>query len=251
MDRWVGGIHLTRDNLWRIDRGSLSVIRISRQVKEPLIDDEKVRLPPLDVLRVGLWYALVFGLAEVGIVRMRLLGSKKFTFMSPDFPWMTPVAAAILLLAGGVVVLILAWLLRGRHRLARRALDLRLSAVISILYRFLSRSPGLDAAGRGHRLAARPRDCATDAIRSRHGAPQPPLGRGAGGRHWHWPPCLTGLARTARDRCTARSRSGAPNVLLIILDTVRSLDLSMYGYDRPTTPFLERFARAVSSSITR
>ena len=31
-------------------------------------------------------------------------------------------------------------------------------------------------------------------------------------------------------------------MLLIILDTVRSLDLSVYGYDRPTTPFLERFA---------
>ncbi len=25
MDRWVGGVHLTRDNLWRIDRGSLTL----------------------------------------------------------------------------------------------------------------------------------------------------------------------------------------------------------------------------------
>lgn len=33
-----------------------------------------------------------------------------------------------------------------------------------------------------------------------------------------------------------------PNVLLIIWDTVRERNLSLYGYSRPTTPFLERFA---------
>jgi arylsulfatase A-like enzyme len=36
--------------------------------------------------------------------------------------------------------------------------------------------------------------------------------------------------------------SHAPNVLLIILDTVRSKNLSLYGYDRPTTPVMERLA---------
>jgi arylsulfatase A-like enzyme len=34
----------------------------------------------------------------------------------------------------------------------------------------------------------------------------------------------------------------APNVLLIILDTVRGLSMSVYGYQRPTTPELERLA---------
>ena len=34
-----------------------------------------------------------------------------------------------------------------------------------------------------------------------------------------------------------------PNVLLIILDTVRAFNLSLYGHDRPTTPNLERWAR--------
>jgi arylsulfatase A-like enzyme len=41
----------------------------------------------------------------------------------------------------------------------------------------------------------------------------------------------------------AAARDGAPNVLLIILDTVRSASLGLYGYERPTTPRLERFAR--------
>jgi arylsulfatase A-like enzyme len=35
---------------------------------------------------------------------------------------------------------------------------------------------------------------------------------------------------------------GGPNVLLIILDTVRASSLSLYGYERRTTPNLDRFA---------
>jgi arylsulfatase A-like enzyme len=35
----------------------------------------------------------------------------------------------------------------------------------------------------------------------------------------------------------------APNVLLIVLDTLRADRLGSYGYARPTTPFLDRFAR--------
>jgi len=35
---------------------------------------------------------------------------------------------------------------------------------------------------------------------------------------------------------------GAPNVLLLVLDTVRALSLSVYGYGRPTSPALERLA---------
>src|SRR5262245_52226355 len=34
----------------------------------------------------------------------------------------------------------------------------------------------------------------------------------------------------------------APNVLLLILDTVRAANLSLYGYARPTSPQLERLA---------
>lgn len=40
----------------------------------------------------------------------------------------------------------------------------------------------------------------------------------------------------------ASAPAGAPNVLLIILDTVRSFNLSAYGYSRPTTPGLERWS---------
>jgi len=37
-------------------------------------------------------------------------------------------------------------------------------------------------------------------------------------------------------------QTDAPNVLLIVLDTVRAKNLGVYGYDRPTTPNLQRLA---------
>jgi arylsulfatase A-like enzyme len=207
------------------------------------LNDEKPRFHPLDVLMVGLWSGLVFGLIEVGIVRLQLLGSKKFTFMSPDFPWMTPVADTILLLAGGVLVLILAWLARGHIGWRVVIWTYGFLAVISILYRFPSvdrRACALLAAGVALQL-------------SRWIAPRmPSFGRMVrrtlpwvvalvvaigGGRH-----ALMAWQERRGLAALPEADSGAPNVLLIILDTVRSLDLSVYGYDRPTTPFLERFA---------
>jgi len=44
-------------------------------------------------------------------------------------------------------------------------------------------------------------------------------------------------------RGLAPAPPGAPNVLLIVLDTVRADHLSSYGYARPTTPHLDKFAR--------
>ncbi len=41
----------------------------------------------------------------------------------------------------------------------------------------------------------------------------------------------------------ADARPGAPNVILIIWDTVRAASLGLYGHSRPTTPNLEAFAR--------
>lgn len=35
---------------------------------------------------------------------------------------------------------------------------------------------------------------------------------------------------------------GAPNIIWIVLDTERAESMSLYGFDRPTTPFLERLA---------
>ncbi|HXE57980.1 MAG TPA: sulfatase [Gemmatimonadales bacterium] len=56
----------------------------------------------------------------------------------------------------------------------------------------------------------------------------------------------TAAVRALRERILLATlppaRPGAPNVLLIILDTVRADRLSLYGHERPTTPALERWA---------
>ena len=53
--------------------------------------------------------------------------------------------------------------------------------------------------------------------------------------------------RLVAERRMATSRpaaaAGAPGVLLLILDTVRAAELSLYGYPRLTTPELERWAQ--------
>jgi arylsulfatase A-like enzyme len=45
------------------------------------------------------------------------------------------------------------------------------------------------------------------------------------------------------ERAAAVLSKGKPNILVITLDTVRADHLSLYGYERPTTPNLEQFAR--------
>jgi arylsulfatase A-like enzyme len=61
---------------------------------------------------------------------------------------------------------------------------------------------------------------------------------------------VTGVAVTGRQwwnelailAALPAARPDAPNVLVIVLDTVRAASLSLYGYSRPTTPNLERWA---------
>lgn len=54
----------------------------------------------------------------------------------------------------------------------------------------------------------------------------------------------SGEAAPSPEKVPARAASQAgPNVLLVVLDTVRADHLSVYGYSRRTTPFLEEFAR--------
>ncbi len=54
--------------------------------------------------------------------------------------------------------------------------------------------------------------------------------------HTFWSPRLP-------EPTAATADPGAPNVVLIVLDTTRADHLSVYGYDRPTTRRLEEFAR--------
>lgn len=43
--------------------------------------------------------------------------------------------------------------------------------------------------------------------------------------------------------CTRERREGPPDVVLVVLDTLRARSLSLYGYERNTSPALEDFAK--------
>ena len=34
----------------------------------------------------------------------------------------------------------------------------------------------------------------------------------------------------------------SPNIIVVMVDTLRADHMSLYGYDRPTTPFIDRLA---------
>ena len=204
-------------------------------------DDAPLRL--IAVLRVALWCACVVGLAEVVMVRIRLLGERSFHFLSPDFIWMTPLASAIILVSTGLILVALSRLLQGRIGWGVVLWCFGYLATLGFLYRIPSAhhvALALLAAGLSFQFArqATRRMPAFDRLVRRSLPWLIALVAGMGIARHAW------LAWTERREIAALTSPapGAPNVLLIILDTVRSLDLNIYGYQRPTTPFLERLA---------
>ena len=53
---------------------------------------------------------------------------------------------------------------------------------------------------------------------------------------------LLTIALSAMSGCVGRSPEALPNIVLIVLDTTRADHLSVYGYERDTTPHLAAFA---------
>jgi arylsulfatase A-like enzyme len=211
---------------------------------------------PGRLLVIVLWFALLTGLIEVTLLAIKRLYLGQIVRVGPDVVWMAPVADAAFFLVPGVVLALLAW--------RRQSSRMFWSAVwVSAFLSFLSVSllfhqlelyaKALIAAG----LAVQ----ATRLI----------VPRGAGFYRLvrRTLPVLVGLivvltvavhvSRAATfDRAVARlpqNAQRAPNILLIVLDTVRAQSLSAYGYQRPTTPALDRWAktgvrfeRAISTS---
>lgn len=202
-----------------------------------------VRWP--SILVAAFWFALLTALAEI-----TLLALKRFVFHGPvfvglDVVWMSPLAYTGLLVAVGSILLVVArwfpvvasvratvftFVLLGSFSLL--CVIPRLHAVAALLL-----ASGL--ATQASRFAAERSRTLETMIRSTVG------------------PLLvfvTLLAfgvvawRTVREhRALASLPEPAlhlPNVLLVVLDTVRASNLSLYGYDRSTTPQLSRYARA-------
>jgi arylsulfatase A-like enzyme len=206
------------------------------------VRDNDNRLP--NALLLALWMALVSGLLEGGFRLFQRYGLNKLILMSPHVIWMAPVAnlfwlavPALLLLAlrkmwpalvtpgvivgvlAGIAFLPLVLLYTSMHKGVALFLALALGFQASRM--IVARAGGFN---RMVRVTVIPLMLVATLA-------------GVG---------LAGL-RAFRERQAMSSlpaaRAGQPNVLLIIWDTVRGQSLSTYGYERPTTPFLQAFAK--------
>ena len=208
------------------------------------------------IIRLTVLSALLSGMVQVAaIVALQNLRGE-IVSMGPHMLWMIPLANVLLFLVPGVLVGVLT---RGQSEETARKLVvfvtvflgfLNLTLSIPRLHQFASVILAVGLGVMAVRLLV-PRWTGLTALARRVTVPLccgiallavAVFGRG---RYAEW--------RAIRDLPAAQS--GVPNVLLLVLDTVRSMNLSAYGYARPTSPSLERlggrgvlFSNAVATS---
>lgn len=196
-----------------------------------------------DVLSAGLCLGLAAGVLEGlwALLRRHLLHAN--TMLGPGVVWMAPLMDLLWMVVPAVVVALVVW---RRPRLAQLGLlALLFPALVLFLLGF----------NRVHTYAALLLALGGAMHLSRALARHPMILRLLTRRSW---PILatytlgaaavvTMWPRLAERRALSQLptvQPGAPNVLFLILDTVRSLSVSADGYRLPTTPVLERVAKS-------
>ena len=228
-------------------KGMTRTILEDRKAASPLSAPRAApsRFGSRDVLVLAIWCGLAAGLLEVGTrIACRFINpTNRLYEVSRHFVWLAPLTYLMLFLAMGLFLAVVTRLWRRRGAW----LSPRLILASALLPSLIVAGPHIYyeawfivALGVASRLV-------------------PWLERdSARVRRWLlWTfPGLLGLVLVlagsvfAGDWIKERRQAGrplpppdSPNVLLIVLDTVRADHLSLYGYDRPTTPNLERFAK--------
>jgi arylsulfatase A-like enzyme len=239
----------------------------------PVLAPAGPRERPSTILGVAVWLALISGLAQAVVLMVERIGFDRFIRHGPEVMWMAPlvhlvlfgaVAAALVLgsrvwpAVGSLRVTVFACACLGYAGLLFLVTQLSLWAVVLLAIGLAAQTARLAAAHRrgflravGWSLRWRPRrraaarrdhsaDGAEAAALDRRdflvGATVPIAGLAGGIAGWNW---------MAERRAVARrvaSPGGSPNVILIVLDTVRADSLGLYGRRRRTSPNLEALA---------
>ena len=200
---------------------------------------------PLDHLLIALGFGIVTALAEVMVLGVRWAVLHQFVWAGVDVIWMGPLFyVGVFGLFGAAAALgsriIPRWPLGFTAGVAATAMSVSLIFLLA-RYRLATVALVLLSAGIGVQVGRLvQRDIAATVRLVRRWLPIAALvvfcvAAGSPGiRAW-------------REHHPGSRNSGgasqAANIVLIILDTVRAASLSLYGYDQPTTPALERWAR--------
>jgi len=204
------------------------------------------RLNPLALLVLSAWCGLVSGLLEVGtiVLRKRMIDVNHLYHMSRHFIWLIPLINLVIFLTLALFFLIP--LKRGRGRWFMG----RLLAVLTLVPPLWAAFPQIYGPA-GLILVLGVASWLVPML-ERHGVGFRRLVRLSF-------PVITGLVLIVAASAWGVDRIGewreasrplpppdSPNVLLIILDTVGAEHLSLYGYQRPTSPTIDELAlRAV------
>jgi arylsulfatase A-like enzyme len=191
------------------------------------------------------WFGLVTGLAEaLFLVVFRQHLRHTIINQSQDILWMAPLAELLIFSLAGSLIALGVWLrprLISVHLVGFILAFLSFIALLFLFPRLHQWAALLLAAGAAVQtsrfIAAHPRGFASFIRRTGVLLIVLVIGLGLGLRGWE---------RLSEHRALAKlpaARANAPNVLLIVMDTVRASSLSLYGYNRQTTPQLEKIAQ--------
>jgi arylsulfatase A-like enzyme len=206
---------------------------------------ERFSLRPGDVVLSGLWFGLLAGLIEAIVMEVRRSGLGHRTAMGPHIVWMAPAMDVVWLLVPALLLALLVhfWKSPRANWLAIFGLAFPASVAVAFLAIVQLHTYALIviAIGMAVQITAAVARYPRGFVRLVQRTTAVLLGLvvlGAG--------LVFGRERWAERQALGRMpqpEAGAPNVLLLILDTARALSMSVNGYERPTSPELERFAR--------
>jgi arylsulfatase A-like enzyme len=205
--------------------------------------DPRATLDSASVLGLCVWVGLLTGLMEVALrsVQSQVLGIR--IWLSADLVWMAPLADVVIFAALGLVLTAL-------HKLWPRVVS---PTVLAAVLAFTAIVGPLLHLARIHQVASLLLAAGVAVQAGRMLAPHLATIRRLAAKSAVWMVLLVvamaGAVRGAawlgerqRIEALAEPESGSPNVLLIILDTVRAKSMSLYGYEHRTTPIIDSIA---------
>lgn len=210
-----------------------------------------VRIAPL-----VLWFGMLTGLAEALILAYTKLVAQETIRMGDQFVWMAPVADVVIFAIPGLVLVLIAWRRPRLVSLFAATFVFAFLAFLSLLlhypqiHAYASLLLALGLAYQTSRfIRAHPGSFYRLVRRTAVWMGAAVLVLGVGVNGWQWFKERRALANLPT------ARADAPNVLLIVMDTVRAGSMSLNGYSKRTTPYLESlgsksvmFERALATS---